>query len=262
MRFPGGKFIQAKWIISHFPKHKSYVELFGGAASALLQKPRSTSEVYNDINDEIVCVFKVLRDKDQAAELERKLFLTPFSRTEYKLAYKPCNDPIELARRIIFRSFFGWGSDSVNRYTGGRSFRNTSMVTADREWSNHYKYIPCFVQRFRNVFIENRDYKDVINIFDSPETLFYADPPYLALTRTSSSIRYKNEFKKTEQHIELAEILKKVKGMVIISGYGSVLYDELYQDWRCVKNNAKTQTGSKRIECLWLSPNIKNNSLF
>lgn len=265
MRFPGGKFSIAKWVISHFPEHLCYVELFGGAASVLLQKPRANSEIYNDINSDVVNVFRVLRDEKKALELERKIYLTPFSREEYDLAYDRCADQVEMARRIIFRSFYGWGSDAVNRKTGGRSFKNPSMILCSREWSTYHKHIKDFVVRFKDVYVENKDYKFIISTYDNPKTLFYVDPPYLQSTRKfRGSVRYKHEFDKDYQHIDLAETLKNVKGMVVVSGYDSKLYHELYSDsgWRCVRRNSQVMNGSKRIECLWLSPNIKNNSLF
>lgn len=67
MRYPGGKYTLAKWVISHFPVHETYVELFGGAASVLMRKQRSIGEVYNDLDGDVVNVFRVLRDRKQAA---------------------------------------------------------------------------------------------------------------------------------------------------------------------------------------------------
>src|SRR3954464_11961798 len=84
LRYHGGKYLLAPWIISHFPQHKVYTEVFGGGGSVLMQKPRSYGEVYNDVWDTVVNVFKVLRDPVKAAELERLIRLTPFSRTEFE----------------------------------------------------------------------------------------------------------------------------------------------------------------------------------
>ena len=92
MRYPGGKYKLAKWVISHFPAHETYVELFGGAASVLMRKPRSIGEVYNDLDGDVVNVFRVLRNQEQAAELARLLALTPYAKEEYRQAYEPCED--------------------------------------------------------------------------------------------------------------------------------------------------------------------------
>ena len=118
MRYYGGKWLLAPWIIGHFPAHRTYVEPFGGAASVLLRKPRSAAEVYNDLDGEIVNMFRVLRSPAQARELIRLVRLTPFARTEYEDAYLSDGDPIEQARRTLLRSFAGFGADSANgRYS-------------------------------------------------------------------------------------------------------------------------------------------------
>ncbi len=109
LRWFGGKWKLAPWILSHFPAHRVYVEPFGGAGSVLMRKPRSYCEVYNDIDCEVVNLFRVLRDPGQAARLIADLELTPFSRDEFIAAYEPAEDPAELARRLVMRSFMGFG---------------------------------------------------------------------------------------------------------------------------------------------------------
>jgi DNA adenine methylase len=124
LRYHGGKWLLAKWIISHFPKHKIYVEAFGGGGSVLMQKEKSYAEVYNDKWDIVVNVFQVLRDPVAALELERRIRLTPYSRTEFDhcgdIEISQIPDPIERARLTIFRSFSGFGSASTNsKYSTG-----------------------------------------------------------------------------------------------------------------------------------------------
>lgn len=108
LRWHGGKFLLAPWVISHFPKHRIYVEPFGGAASVLLQKPRSYGEVYNDLNGDVVNLFQVLRDPELALTLANMLRLTPFSRVEFKLSYVPADCQVERARRLVVRCFQGF----------------------------------------------------------------------------------------------------------------------------------------------------------
>jgi DNA adenine methylase len=258
MRYPGGKYKLAQWVISHFPAHETYVELFGGAASVLMRKPRSIGEVYNDLDGDVVSVFRVLRNREQAAELARLLALTPYANKEYRLAYEPSDDPIERARRMIFRSFAGHGSDSVTRaHAGFRGHRNKdSGVTAAQEWAGFSDEIAIFTERLQGVCIEQREALKLIPVFDRTDTLFYADPPYLQSTRSARSVKYRYEMTDAD-HIELAEALHQIRGMVIVSSYPSELYDRLYTDWRCVQKNHHAQNALKTIECLWLSPNIK-----
>jgi len=253
----------AKWIISHFPSHEFYVEPYCGAASVLMRKPPTRGEIINDLDGNVVNVFRVLRDPEQAKELERLVRLTPFAYEEYKYAYEPSDDPIERARRTIFRSFASIGSDGISRKNSGfRGLKNNeSTVTAALEWSRWPDAIPIFVNRLKNVLIEQRPALHLLELYDRVETLFYVDPPYVISSRSTQSVRYFNEMT-DEDHVELAHVLHQVKGMVVLSGYSSPLYDELYADWLLIQGSATAQNGKKRVECLWLSPNINGNKLF
>src|SRR5665213_2754809 len=111
LRWHGGKWLLAKRILEYFPRHHLYTEAYGGAASVLLRKWRSAGEIYNDLDQTLVHLFRVLRDPDQAAALIRLLELTPYARDEFAAAYEPAEDPVERARRTIVRSFMGYGSD-------------------------------------------------------------------------------------------------------------------------------------------------------
>jgi DNA adenine methylase len=259
LRYPGGKYKMAKWIISHFPQHGLYCEPYGGAGSVLMRKTRSKSEIYNDLDGDVVNVFHVLRDPSQAKELERLLRLTPYSYEEYKRAYDESDDPIECARRMIFRSFVGIGSDSVQRRNAGfRGLKNhQDSVTGAQEWSRYPDMIQEFTSRLQNVVIEHRPALQVLKIYDRIDTLFYLDPPYLMSTRIKNgSVRYVHEMSE-QDHVELAETLHQLSGTIILSGYSSSLYDEFYSDWIKICKSSTAQNGRRRVECLWLSPNIK-----
>lgn len=258
LRYPGGKYLLASWVISHFPIHETYVEPYGGAGSVLMRKPRSQGEIYNDLDDDVVNVFRVLRDSEKAKELERLLKLTPMAYQEYKDAYDPSKNDIEMARRTIFRSFASIGSDGVNRKNSGfRGLKNRqSGVTAASEWSRYPSAIQAFVDRLQGVVIERRPALQILSIYDRRNSLFYVDPPYLMGTRSTSTVRYIHEMTDAD-HVELADALKQLKGMVVLSGYRSELYDELYSGWRMVEKSNKAQNGKRRVECLWMSPNVR-----
>lgn len=258
LRYFGGKWILSNWIISHFPNHKIYVEPFGGAASVLLRKPRSYAEIYNDLNSEIVNLFKITRDQGQ--ELKKLLYNTPFSREEFNLSYEPTDDPIEQARRTIVRSFQGFGADSgsSNNKTGFRSNSNRSGTTPAHDWKNYAEAFDEIIERLRGVVIENRDAMDVCKAHDSKDTLHYIDPPYVHATRSAHG--YKHEMN-DQQHIDLADSLNKLDGMIILSGYPSKLYEELYSDWKMVTRSARADKAGKRVECLWMK-NIDSMTLF
>ncbi len=267
MRYHGGKKRIAPWIISHFPSHDIYVEPFGGAGSVLMRKPRCKGEVYNDINSEVVNVFRVLRDIDQADRLKHLIELTPYSREEFELCYQPCEDPIESARRVVARSFMAHGTTSQKRNgTGFRSkvYVHNSTGAADcgaADWVNYPASIKDFTSRLAGVIIENRKAIDVIRQHDSADTLFYCDPPYLAETRSSlfqgnisrGERAYKHDMSDEESHAEFAEVVQSLRGGVVVSGYPSTLYDEyFFKGWRRVTKNAVADGGKPRLECLWI----------
>ena len=101
LRWHGGKWVLAPWIIEHFPPHRTYTEVFGGAASVLIRKPRAHAEVYNDLDGEVVNLFRVLQSDEQSARLTKLLYLTPFARAEFDMCYEPTEDTVERARRPV-----------------------------------------------------------------------------------------------------------------------------------------------------------------
>ena len=258
MRYHGGKWRLAKWILSHFPEHRIYVELFGGAASVLLQKERCYSEVYNDLDREVVNLFRVLRDKSMAKKLKSLLALTPYAKDEFTLSYEPVNDPVEQARRTVFRSFSGFGSGAAcGHKTGFRACSNRSNTPPAHDWRNYPGTLQHTVERLRGVVVENKPALDVIKQHDSAETLFYADPPYPHSTRMRNagySGVYRHEMS-DQDHQDLAERLHKVDGFVVVSGYPCDLYDQiLYPTWTRVERDARADCALERTEVLWINP--------
>lgn len=255
LRYLGGKWKLAPWIISHFPPHRLYVEPFGGAASVLLRKPRSYSEVYNDLDDEVVNLFRVLRDPAQSVQLITAISLTPFARQEFTTAYEATDNPIERARRLVVRSFQGVGSSAVrrSRKTGFRCQTiNTDRALPAREWANTLpESLQAVADRFRGVAIEHCDASKLIARFDTPDTLFYIDPPYVHSTRGDNHY-YTHELT-DDAHVALLAQLRTAKGLVVISGYEDPLYDALV-DWQCERISHRADKALERTECLWINP--------
>lgn len=266
VHYHGGKWMLAPWIISHFPVHRCYVEPFGGGASVLLRKERAHSEVYNDLDGEIVNVFRVARDKGE--ELAARLALTPYSREEFDLTYERTEDAVEQARRTIARTFMGFGSntfkenaDGTIMRTGFRRQSGGSGRTPARDWQNYPSGLELITERLQGVVLENRDAQEIMEVHDASTTLHYIDPPYLLSTRSDAGADYRHEMNERE-HRQLASFLKKLKGMVIVSGYPSELYDRIYKGWTRVQRSALADGASKRTEVLWMrNVPIKNPEL-
>lgn len=274
VRWHGGKFRMAARLIELFPAHRVYTEVYCGGASVLMQKPRCYSELVNDLDRAIIEVFYVLQDRKKAARLEALLRVTPFSREEFELSYRPARNDVERARRTIIRSFMGFGSDSVTRLkasragfntrissvmcTGFRWNSNRSGTTAATDWGNYPDQISAFCERLQGVTIERRDALSIIEKIDRPDCLHYVDPPYPWTVRSSrSEHRYRYEMS-DQDHERLAHVLKNVFGMVVISSYRGSLYDRLYKNWERIawtggqfcSANSRSQT---RTECVWLN---------
>ena len=258
LRWHGGKWLLAPWIIGHFGPHRCYVEPFGGAASVLLRKPRSHAEVYNDLDATVVGLFRVLQDPACCTELLRQLELTPFARAEFEAAYEVAADPIEEARRLIIRSFMGHGTTAHTRAsTGFRANSTRSGTVPARDWVNYAAALPEIVERMRGVIIEQRPATEVMTSHDGEEVLHYVDPPYLPSTRSGANPHcrkhlYNHELSEGD-HAALLEHLQGLRGAVILSGYPSDLYAAQLAGWRCVEQAALADGAAPRTECLWLN---------
>ncbi len=182
LRYFGGKWRLAPWIISLMPPHRTYVEPFGGAASVLLRKERCYDEVFNDLDGDVVNLFRMARDRGE--ELAEAVRLTPFSRREYSEAQAVCADPLENARRLVVRSFMGFGADSCARKSGFRAVARSQRRVPAKDWTNYPEALKVVIERLRGVIIEEDNAENIIRRHDSPEALIYADPPYCHSTRT------------------------------------------------------------------------------
>ena len=258
LRYHGGKGQLAPWIVSHFPQHAAYCEAFGGGGSVLLAKPRATErEVYGDLDEEIVSLFRVLRDPLLSLALEEQLRLTPYARSEFEASYERSADPVEQARRTVTRSHLGFGSGAATGADTG--FRQGSARRGDLAaiWARVPDRLPGFVARLQGVVIERMDAFELLRREDRDGCLHYVDPPYVLGTRKVSNPYCKKGYRyelSDADHEALAETLHGLAGMVVLSGYPSDLYDRLYGDWRREEKTARDAVSSPRTECLWINP--------
>lgn len=256
LKYPGAKNLLAPWIISFFPEHESYVEPFGGSAAVLLRKKPSKIEVYNDLNGELVNFFRVLRDGEKCRELVRLLELTPYAKEEYASAYLeyPSDSDVEKARKTYVKSFQGFGAKGLLKPNGWRrssSGTETKMVTY-AFYKNAEGLLDC-VNRLHNVFIENEDAFSVIERYDSVNALFYLDPPYFGDFGKMYAVgSHEREF-----HERLIDAVLSIKGMAVLSGYGSDLYSDRLKGWKMEARETKNLLHDIRQEVLWLNPALQ-----
>jgi len=256
VKWHGGKSYLSHRIIAFFPPHQTYLEPFGGAASVLLNKAPAQVEVYNDLDERVTRLFRVLRDHSD--EFRRLLTLTPYSELEFDRASEPTDNEIEQARRdfVQWRMSLGGRGDTFS-YTLHRVRRQMADVVSGY-LSMIDQELPAIIERLRRVQIVCRPAVEAIRTWDSPETLIYCDPPYVHETRHEASRDIYGVEMSEENHRELADVLNVCKAKVILSGYPSLLYDELYADWRTVtfdiaNHAAGGRTKARKQERLWLN---------
>ena len=252
----GGKFSHLKWLLPLLPYTHHYVEPFAGSAAVLLNREPSPVETYNDIDGEVANFFRVLRDQKEA--LIEAIALTPFSREEFAIAInEPINNisPLERARRFFVRARqvrTGLAQTaSIGRWAYCKKSSRNGMAGAVSRWLGSIDGLPKIADRLLRVQIENRPAIEVIKRYDSPETLFYCDPPYPHESRGDSGA-YGFEMTNSD-HKELARVLRSVKGKVALSGYRCPLLDELYEGWNRLEAPEKQAHSCKkpRTEVLW-----------
>jgi DNA adenine methylase len=256
----GGKSKLATRIVGHFPEHHTYVEPFGGSAAVLLAKPPAHIEVYNDIDQELSNLFNVLRNPEQFRKLKDACDNTAYSRAEFELALQPAKDPVEAARRFIVRQRQSHGGMG-RRWSYCIRDAQAGMSSAVRRWLSGIERLYAVHRRMRSVQIESDDWKQVLERYDTPDTLFYLDPPYAAHTRIGGN--YRHELSESDHH-QLAEILLDIRGMAILSGYRCDAYLRLEDaGWRRVDYDVPaymSPTRERRCESLWISPSVRTVS--
>ncbi|MDG9701709.1 DNA adenine methylase [Streptomyces sp. DH37] len=247
----GSKQRIAPWIVSLLPAHEHYVEPYAGSLSVLLAKRPSRMETVNDLDGDLMTFWRVLRDRP--ADLIRVCALTPHSRAEQAAAYEPTTDELETARRVWCR--LAQGRAGTLRNTGWRHYIAPagSSTSMPGYMDGYVDRMAAAAERLHAVSLESLPALTLIGKYGGcPEVLLYVDPPYLGSTRPHSN--YRVEMKGEAEHRELADALADCRAAVVLSGYDSPLYAELYAGWRRYEQQTMTgnaQTAKGRTEVLW-----------
>jgi DNA adenine methylase len=233
-QYLGSKGRLAPWIASLLPPHRTYVEPFCGSAAVLFGKPPSPTEVINDRDGDLVCLFRVLRDR--GPELARALQMTPYARAELTAATleDPGLSELEHARRVFVRLNMTVGK-TLRRSSGFAAAFNTNGADHAHKFASLADHLSAAAGRLRRVIIENRPAVEVIAKYGASNAVIYCDPPYLDSTRSAAAKRrgadYAVEYATQAEHRELARALHSTPAAVLLSGYPSPLYEALYAGW-------------------------------
>lgn len=254
----GGKYSHLDFLIPLFPTDaQHFCDVFGGSGAVLMNVEPYPVETYNDIDSELVNFFRTLRNQQE--KLMKAIALTPFSREELAIACKHERglSKLERARRFFIRARqtrTGLAqTSSEGRWAHCVLASRAGMSGAVSRWLGSVEGLSEVVQRFLRVQIENAPALEVIARYDTPNTLFYIDPPYVHSSRGDTAA-YAYEMT-DDDHSKLADVLHSVRGRVVVSGYRTDLYDELFSDWKRVdalKRNCSS-VRKPRQESAWLN---------
>lgn len=253
VKYPGSKWALAKWIISFFPEHHSYLEPFFGSGAVLFNKPRSNIETVNDMDGNVVNLFNwIKRDPERLAH---EIYYTPYARQVYEDAFTSMpEDSLERAVNFYIRLNMGYGFRTNGEKVGWKNdVQGRERAYASQDWCNLPDKILQAAERLRGVQIENMPALDLIKRFNYKNVLIYCDPPYMMETRHGKQYRCEMD---DGDHEELLRLLLKHKGFVLISGYDTELYRDMLAGWTRYETTAYSQVCSKKKEVLWMNFNL------
>ena len=245
LKYPGGKWRIADWILSFFPEHKVYCEPFFGSGALFFKKQPSYIETINDVDGNIVNLFEVCRTQPEA--LAAAINLTPFSREEFLKCYESSDNPLEQARRTLVRYHQSFGTSNCSQ----NSWRNVQQHNGPRT-ATMWNYLPeavveCCI-RLKDAQIENTDALELIQRYDDKNTLLYLDPPYLPKLRKNNLYTFEMT---TAQHLDMLHLIKANHSKIILSGYDNDLYNTELEGWATATKATTAQFGKARTEKIW-----------
>jgi DNA adenine methylase len=265
IKYPGSKSRIASWIVSHFPddyQNMTYLEPYFGSGSIFFTKSPSVVETINDMDKEVVNLFKQVREN--CDELIYKLQYTPWSRDEFNLAYEEAENDLEKARRFMIRMWYSIGAYMI--------YKNGMMINIKSDNGNiegFYRTLPKEIivacDRLKpkpgnHVQIENRDAITLIKKYNRSNVLMYLDPPYIPDSRLREKI-YRHEYTASD-HEELLQVISESKAKIIISGYENELYNSQLKNWNMDRVITFDTASQKRVECIWMNYKPGQNYLF
>jgi DNA adenine methylase len=260
LRYPGGKYRLAPWIVEQMPAHGVYVEPFFGGGSIFFAKAPARVEVLNDLDGRVVNLFRVLRERPEA--LARAVALTPYSRAEYEASDDATDDELEAARRFLVRVWMAHAGKlgSKSGWRQGWAGGTGALVgSSARVWCGVPARIAAVAARLREAMIDCRPALEVLADWQIAEAVVYADPPYPMRTRVGGddpngrwAAYYAHEMTDAD-HVALIAALNAHPGPVLLSGYRCQLYDDLLVGWERRNKDVRAYRNALRTESLWLN---------
>lgn len=258
IKYYGGKSTMLEEILGRFPKEYSvYCEGFGGGGSVLFAKECKGVEIYNDLDDSVYNLFKII-SSDKFEEFSKRITLLGYHRKIFedclnKLNSNTFDDDVDKAVCYFYVNrcrFQGCGAFYINKNP------RRDMSTSVSAYLSVVDGLKDVHNRLSRVGFENLDIFDFINKYDSEKTFFYLDPPYVPSTRVSKKV-YNCEMTE-EEHVKFCDTVLKIKGMCLISGYDNKIYDVLVENGFHKYSFTSGAAWSDKIETLWWNYDLEN----
>lgn len=251
VKYPGSKWGMARWIISFFPEHHSYLEPFFGSGAVLFNKRRSNIETVNDLDGNVTNLFEWI--KKDPEKLAYEIYYTPYARSVYEDAFAAVpEDSLGKAVNFCIRLNMGHGFRTNGEKVGWKNdIQGRERAYAAGDWRSLPERILEASERLRGVQIECMPAVEAMRRFNYKNVLVYLDPPYMANVRDRK--QYRHEMYEEESHAELLSTAVHHKGPLLISGYDTDLYNEMLKGWHKEEKTCYTQACTKRQEILWMN---------
>ena len=276
----GAKFKHLDWLLPLLPECHHYCEPFAGSGAVLLNRKPSKIETYNDLDGELVNFFQVLRSKE-GGKLIEAIYQSGFESTDNDTEYEKLTDffcllprpytefirnshpglsAFERAKRFFL--WAGWTGSFVRLpcirdfwiYCTNTSKKGMSSYTS-RQWLSGLKALPKIAERLLKVQLKNRPAVEIIKLYDSPQTLFFCDPPPPPINETREDINIHSNRMTDQDHEQLAYILNSVQGRVAVSNYDCDFMNLLYpaKKWFKITEPKKIiyTEEDMRVKSLW-----------
>jgi nitrogenase moFe cofactor biosynthesis protein nifE len=249
LRYPGSKWNLADKISQLLPEHKTYLEPYFGSGAVLFTKSPSAIETVNDLNDDVVNLFRVIQQEPEA--LAEKIYLTPYSRKIYDEAWKiRPKIGIDKALNFVIRSVMSHGFRVIEKSGWKMDVNGRERAYAVKHWNDLPKLIQEMTLRLKQVQIECRPAIELIEKYSREDVCMYVDPPYVLSTRTRKQYSVEMEDK---DHEELLDVLNNSDAKILLSGYDSDLYNKRLTNWERIEFSATAEKGLPRTEILWVN---------
>ncbi len=263
LKYPGSKWGLAGWICERIPPHRVYVEPYFGSGAVFFRKPASRLELLNDLDGEVVNLFRVIRERP--AELAAVVELTPWAREELaeSIGFRDAGnlDEVERARRLLVWTWQQIGRRTDSEAVNGWRWTRDACSNPVLAWKGLPDRIAAAAARLKDAQIECRPALDVIRDYAAGDVLIYADPPYVRSTRRRKMYRHEMA---DQDHAQMLSALITHPGPVLLSGYEHALYADLLGEAGWIEERVRgfSDGGNGRLEVLWANPPAVEGRLF